>query len=590
MPLTNLSTDEAAAQIARSGRSWAGEFVFNTAAEVTYGFRETAANARPDFEPCTDAQKAAFQLALSLFSDVANINFVPANPAGNTDNATMLFASYIQPGTNIAAYGAMPLDGDVWVNLAYTSASSLPLGSYDLQVILHELGHALGLDHPGEYNGGTGETITYQANAGYAEDSRQYSMMSYFEAFETGAFHYSSVAGALQYASSLLLHDIAALQRFYGANMTTRTGDTVYGFNSTAGLASFDFTINKGPVISIWDAGGTHDVLDTSGYSLNQIIDLHAGAFSDIGGMRKNVAIAEGVTIEDAIGGSADDTMAGNTSANILSGNGGWDTMNGLEGNDMLKGGDGNDKLEGGIGNDAMSGDAGDDTLTDEAGNDILNGGLGDDTMTGGNGSDVYHVDSFGDFVIETNATPGTGGTDTVNSSIDYWLVDNVEKLVLSGTAAIGGTGNVLGNTITGNKAANMLSGYGGNDVICGGLGRDTLGGGDGLDDFDFNSMSETGKTSTTRDRITDFVHLQDDVDLSTIDASTKATGNNAFKFIGTASFHKFAGELKYAQFNYAGSVNDKTIISGDVNGDGLADFTIELTGLKLLSAGDFIL
>ncbi len=590
MPLTSLNTEEAAAKIARSGRSWAGELVYNTAAEVTYGFRQTSANARPDFEPCTDAQRAAFELALSLFSDVANIKFAAANPAGYTDNATMLFASYIQPGTNIAAYGAMPLDGDVWVNLAYTSATSLALGSYDFQVILHELGHAMGLDHPGEYNGGTGATVTYQANAGYAEDSRQYSMMSYFEAFETGAFHFSSVAGGLQYASTLLLHDIAALQRFYGANMTTRTGDTVYGFNSTAGHASFDFTINRGPVIAIWDAGGAHDVLDTSGYSLNQIIDLHAGAFSDIGGMRKNVAIAQGATIEDAIGGSADDTMTGNGSANILSGNGGWDTMNGLEGNDTLKGGDGNDKLEGGSGNDSIAGDAGDDTLTDEAGNDILNGGLGDDTMTGGNGSDAYYVNSFGDFVIETNAALSTGGVDTVTSSIHYWLVDNVEKLILSGVAAINGTGNNLGNTIIGNKAANMLSGYGGNDIICGGLGRDIMSGGDGYDDFDFNVISETGKTSTTRDQITDFVHLQDDIDLSTIDASTKAAGNNAFKFIGTAAFHKVAGELKYFKTDAAGTTNDKTIICGDVNGDALYDFAIELTGLKLLSTSDFIL
>ena len=590
MPLTSLSTDEAAVQIARSGHSWAGEFIFNTAAEVTYGFRETAANARPDFEPCTDAQKAAFELALALFSDVANIKFVAANPAGNTDNATMLFSSYVQPGTNIAAYGAMPLDGDVWINLAYSSASSLPLGSYDFQVILHELGHAMGLDHPGEYNGGIGETITYQANASYAEDSRQYSMMSYFEAFETGAFHFSSVAGGLQYASTLLMHDIAALQRFYGANMTTRTGDTVYGFNSTAGLASFDFTINKGPVISIWDAGGTHDVLDTSGYSLNQIIDLHAGAFSNIGGMRKNVAIAEGVTIEDAVGGSADDIATGNTEANILSGNGGWDTMNGLEGNDVLNGGDGNDKLEGGSGNDRLNGDAGNDTLTDVAGNDILNGGLGDDTMTGGNGSDLYYVNSFGDYVIESNAALSTGGVDTVNSLIDYWLVDNVEKLVLSGVAAIGGTGNWLGNTIVGNTGANMLSGYGGNDILSGGLGRDTLSGGDGLDDFDFNSISEIGKTSTTRDRITDFVHLQDDIDLSTIDASTKAAGNNAFKFISTAAFHKVAGELRYLKYDVTGTANDKTIVCGDVNGDALYDFTIELTGLKLLSVSDFIL
>jgi serralysin len=481
MPTTSLTTAEAAVQITRGGYSWAGAQAVNTPAEVTFGFRDTSL--RPDFAQSTDSQKASFELALALYSDVANIKFTAVNAAGTTDNATMLFSNYIGPGDGQAAFAHMPAgpdtsanseDGDVWINLGYESAVSQPLGSYDFKTILHELGHAIGLDHPGNYNGDVNGTLTYQANAGYIEDSRQYSVMSYFEAYETGAFHYSSVAGGVQYASTLLLHDIAAVQRIYGANMTTRAGDTVYGFNSTAGIDSYDFTKNQGPVIAIWDAGGAHDVLDASGYAFNQVIDLHAGAFSDIGGMRKNVAIADGTTIEDAIGGSLDDTITGNAAANILSGNGGWDTISGQDGNDTINGNDGNDSLIGGAGNDTMC------------------GGAGDDTMTGGDGADAYYVDAIGDRVIETNAVLATGGDDIVLSILTYTLTANVERLSLSGTGVINGTGNTLANAITGNGTGNVLSGLAGNDTLSGLAGNDTLNGGAGADHMYGGDGSDT--------------------------------------------------------------------------------------------------
>ena len=105
-----------------------------------------------------------------------------------------------------------------------------------------------------------------------------------------------------------------------------------------------------------------------------------------------------------------------------------------------------------------------------------------------------------------------------------------------------------------------------------------------GRDVFDLNSLKETTKVATTRDVITDFTHLSDKMDLSTIDASTKKAGNQAFKFIGAVAFHHIAGELHYTKS--AG----KTIVEGDTNGDGKADFHIELTGLKALASGDFVL
>jgi hypothetical protein len=108
--------------------------------------------------------------------------------------------------------------------------------------------------------------------------------------------------------------------------------------------------------------------------------------------------------------------------------------------------------------------------------------------------------------------------------------------------------------------------------------------GGGQRDIFDFNSTGETGKTLPTRDRITDFQRGVDDLDLSTIDAMTGA-GNQRFTFIGQSAFTGAKGQL---HFTFAGPA--KTIVEGDVNGDKKADFQIELTGHKLLVAGDFIL
>ena len=89
----------------------------------------------------------------------------------------------------------------------------------------------------------------------------------------------------------------------YGAATSTRTGDTVYGFNSNAG-AVFNFsTYSPAPALTIYDNGGT-DTLDCSGYSGAQTIDLHPGAFSSVGNLVNNIGIALNAVIEKTIGGS----------------------------------------------------------------------------------------------------------------------------------------------------------------------------------------------------------------------------------------------------------------------------------------------
>jgi serralysin len=108
--------------------------------------------------------------------------------------------------------------------------------------------------------------------------------MSYFNASSLGARHFDFHISGTVYSATPLIHDIAAAQRIYGADMTTRTGDTVYGFNSNAGRDGYDFTKTPAPIMAIWDAGGK-DTLDASGYATTQLVDLTPGSLSSIGGV-----------------------------------------------------------------------------------------------------------------------------------------------------------------------------------------------------------------------------------------------------------------------------------------------------------------
>jgi Ca2+-binding RTX toxin-like protein len=154
----------------------------------------------------------------------------------------------------------------------------------------------------------------------------------------------------------------------------------------------------------------------------------------------------------------------GNNSNNFIFGN---------AGNNRLDGGNGNDVLNGAAGKDTLIGNFGNDTLIGGAGNDILLGGVGIDSMVGGVGSDIYYVNTLADVVVETSTV--AGGIDSVYASISYGLGANVERLFLTGTAAINGTGNIRNNFISGNAGNNAINGGNGNDVLNGGDGNDTL-------------------------------------------------------------------------------------------------------------------
>jgi serralysin len=149
--------------------------------------------------------------------------------------------------------------------------------------------------------------------------------------------------------------------------------------------------------------------------------------------------------------------------------------------------------------------------------------------------------------------------------------------------------GNSGNDTLDGRDGDDTLLGSSGNDSLLGGLGADTLTGGGGRDSlfggddadvFKFNSTGESNVGRSGRDVVTDFVSGEDVIDLFSIDADTTTAADQEFDFIDTADFSRTAGELRF--------VNG--ILSGDVNGDGRADFAIELRGVATLTDADFIL
>ncbi|MCA3363559.1 MAG: M10 family metallopeptidase C-terminal domain-containing protein, partial [Roseomonas sp.] len=246
--------------------------------------------------------------------------------------------------------------------------------------------------------------------------------------------------------------DIAAIQIIYGANTSYASGNNTYTLPTVNAAGTF--------WSCIWDTGGV-DVISNSGSSLASIINLNAapltgpnagGYVSYASNIIGGFTIANNVVIENAMGGSANDTLIGNAANNLLTGN------------------------------------AGTDNITGDGGNDTLDGGLGADSLFGGEGDDRFLVDTASDQVIESVG----GGADTVVASVSYVMPANIEALVL-GDGVLGQslTGGSAGDLLVGNGNGNNLSGGAGNDTLDGGAGIDTLIGGEGADRFLIDNASD---------------------------------------------------------------------------------------------------
>ncbi|WP_067681124.1 M10 family metallopeptidase [Tsuneonella dongtanensis] len=379
------STEEAAAQLNRDGAIWP---VKN--GTITYSFAEHAPGGQYNnpklydalgsyiegFVPFTSEQRDATREAIALWDDLIAVKFVEKNGYGadivymNTSTGpaqASAFTPFYQGGHGRFA----KIQGDTYINSDQPDNFDLDYSGYGFSTLVHETGHAIGLEHPGDYNFGSGLPISYAKDAEYFQDSYQFTIMSYFNAGNTGSKGYVNWAtgGFFQTPQTPMLHDIAAVQAMYGADTTTRTGDTTYGFNSTADRDVFDFSTNINPFLTIYDAGG-HDTLDLSGWTRNSVLDLREGEFSsgfgqvvnaaelnalyglnltqafwdalfegrtsNPGFLSDNIGIAIGTVIEDGITGSGNDRLIGNAVGNVLNGGKGNDIYTGNAGADTF--------------------------------------------------------------------------------------------------------------------------------------------------------------------------------------------------------------------------------------------------------------
>ncbi|NBJ12656.1 calcium-binding protein, partial [Microvirga arsenatis] len=257
------------------------------------------------------------------------------------------------------------------------------------------------------------------------------------------------------------------------------------------------------------------------------------------------------------------------------------------------------ESLYGADGDDLINGQAGDDSLYGLDGDDILTGGAGRDRLDGGAGKDTASYATASSAVLADLASPSRNTRDAYRDT--YVGIEN-----LTGSAyADSLRGNDSANDILGGAGSDTLFGRGGNDLLeggegndsldggsasdsldagagrdtlYGGTGADTLDGGTGVDIFVFKTVTETAPGA--QDIIANFVSGTDKIDLRSIDANTKLSRNQAFSFIGEDTFNGRAGELRFSG----------GILSGDVNGDGTADFKIGLPDTSLLRATDFYL
>lgn len=256
-----------------------------------------------------------------------------------------------------------------------------------------------------------------------------------------------------------------------------------------------------------------------------------------------------------AYGRAGDDHMTGSPLADLLSGGDGFDVIHCGGGNDRIYGGEGVDQLYGGDGNDLIDGGGqydliyagnGNDAVIGggivfgEAGNDLLSGSDERDIMFGGDGNDTLNGGNGADFLI------GGAGSDTIHSGGDN-------------------SGNFY--------YTDELQGDGGKDFLYGDLGRDV---------FVYWGVSDSAPGAAARDVIYDFTQRADDI-LLAMDANADTDEQEDFVFIGTDAFSGEAGELRYEVSN------GNTFVTGDVNGDGVADFEIELVGEINLMASDFM-
>jgi serralysin len=431
--------------------SWTGQA--GVPATVTYQFLTSPpvgadSGDRNGFKPMTATQQQAARDAFALWANVANITFVELSSSAS--NAQIRLGTNYQ-GDSSSGYSYLPEPGvrqvELYLNNAGSYNSNYTPGTFGPSVLLHEIGHTLGLKHPGDYNS-TGESV----NGPFlptATDNLDYTQMSYRQ----------SVTNRGSYPVTPMLYDIQAIQYLYGANTSYHAGDDVYKFTSSD------------PSQCIWDAGG-YNTFDFSACTDMTTIDLHAGAFSSTYLSVGNVSIAYNVTIKGVITGAGGSTVRLNDAGDTLFGGSGADLVYVGAGDDAVSGGDGTDTVVftgayasyklartgdtvvvTGQGRDTLTavetlrfadrtvnvadigaapvgGTSGNDRFVAQPGSETFDGGAGLDTVVYGGARSAYTITSGA-----TVQVADSGGADTLISIERVLFADGALAFDTAGTA-----------------------------------------------------------------------------------------------------------------------------------------------------------
>jgi serralysin len=405
-----------------SGAAWNGRqitYSFPTTSAV-YGTPATYGDPAPfnGFLPVTAQQEGEILRAFSLISSYTGLSFSEITETTDT-HATLRFANSFSPATAYAYYpGTYPQAGDVFFG---TLGRNPVMGNSDSgQVLLHEIGHALGLKH-GQ------EVFTYGAMNPDRLDI-EFSLMNYPNYIgSTEGYQTASTS-----PQSFMVYDIAALQHMYGASFDRIGRTATYTWSATTGAEFIDGVSQGTPVDNhifqtIW-TGGAAATYDLSNFAQDQVDDMSPGGWmsfstAQLAHLNAHSPSTAGGAIHargNIYNALLVDGDARSLIGSLLTG-AGSDTITGNAAGNEIRAGAGNDKVSAGSGNDSVFGDTGNDTLAGDAGDDRVDGGAGTDMLAGGLGKDIfayaagYGADTILDFLqadgdaIDLSAVAGIG-------------------------------------------------------------------------------------------------------------------------------------------------------------------------------------